>query len=84
MEAETELRWKRWRWFSPGLWLLWRQEDVNDAQRFGYLLWLKFVLHSSLAKNFDAHFSFVFGRAFQKRTGERNDGHMNLELNYRF
>ena len=84
MESEAELNFKAWRWFSPGLWLLWRQEDVGETQRFGHLLWLRFALHSSLAKNFDAHFFWAFGRAFEKRTNERNDGHMNLELNYRF
>jgi hypothetical protein len=84
MEAEVELRWKTWKWLSPALWLLWRQEDMRDMQRFGHLLWLKLVLHSTVSKNFDAHLSWAFGRALQKRTGERNDGHMHLELNYRF
>jgi hypothetical protein len=84
MEAEAELHFKAWRWLSPGFRLLWRQEDMSDVQRFGHLLWLRFVLHSSLAKNFDAHVFWAFGRAFGKRTGERNDGHMNVEVNYRF
>ena len=84
MEAEAEFRFTASRRLSPGLWLLWRQEDMRDTQRFGHLLWLKCVLSSSFAKNFDAHFSWAFGRAFGKRTGERNDGHMNLEVNYRF
>ncbi|MCL2626623.1 MAG: helix-hairpin-helix domain-containing protein [Cystobacterineae bacterium] len=84
MEAEAELRWKAWRWLAPSLWLLWRQEDMGDMQRFGHLLWLKLFLNASLAQNLEARFSWAFGRAFQKRSGERNDGHMRLELNYRF
>jgi len=84
MEAEAELRCNAWRWLSPGLWLLWRQEDMGEVQRFGHLVWLRFVVRTSLAKHLDAHFSWALGRAFGKHTGERNDGHMNLEVNYRF
>lgn len=84
MEAEAELRYRAWPWLAPGLWFLWRQEDMGDVQRFGHLLWLKLVLNAAIAQNFEAHFSWAFGRAFQKRSGERNDGHMRLELSYRF
>ena len=84
MESEAEFNVKAWKWLSPGFHLLWRQEDMSDVQRFGHLLWLRFVVHSLLAKNFDAHLFWAFGRAFKKRTGERNDGHMNVEVNYRF
>jgi len=84
MEAEAEFRLHTLKWLSPGFRLLWRQEDMSDRQQFGHLVWLRFSLHTSLTKNFDAHFFWAFGRAFGKRTGERNDGHMNLEVNYRF
>ncbi|MCL2013066.1 MAG: helix-hairpin-helix domain-containing protein [Cystobacterineae bacterium] len=84
MEAEAEWRWQAWRWFSPSLWLLWRQEDWGDTQRLGHLLWLRLVVHATLAHNFEAHYAWAFGRALGKRTGERNDGHMRLELSYRF